>query len=839
MARIFEDEDFLAYRNELHKFPYFTFPSDDEKNQWEEVMMPPKVFSLKIARAHPAKWIHQVCGVKPRDYQFKMLDAMYNYTRVAGVTSRQVGKSFCIAGFTFWAAYNNVKPSGTPKKTRIGIVSRTEPQAKKLLKDIYAMVKMADERMARATKDTPYYDKAYFSNRMTEKPTQFKLEWPGGSIEIFPPTGSVRGNSFSYLIVDEADFLRCEDPDYFFNSEAVPTVKATQGNIILFSTPKGTPSFFYNIIRPNNESAASGWIRIWLPWTCNEEEMDMKIGWQERQRYIEKGDEMDFKIEYEASFLSGKHSYFNPEKVDEAVDESLQEEFAWHRPVTLGLDFGDTHSRTVLTVVDHDKERNETRLLWYKEFPSGYNNADLPNFIDNLRLKGRYAIKEIVVDDCLEENTEVVMSDFQRKKIKDVKVGDYVRSYDFNNNQYVNKKVKNKWDKGFKQTYSVNFRNGTSVEATADHKWFVRDKRYNKLSVMKTKDIDPKKYYIPFSIQQHEDYTDLNQLNEIDAYLIGMYIAEGHKRPTKHAFFISQLKQDHRDKIQEKLKQTNYIWQTNQKGFYLSRVDKIERILNDCGISSYTKKIPEYLFQQPRRILESLWEGLIDGDGSRQSKIIDNRGLNKGAEEVYCTVSPQLDSDVRYLGMLIDKPMHHYFGIRSGFGSTKVQYKPEFRENSHLGKGKLFINSIEKSEYRQVYDIEVEDTHSFILADSGAITHNCVGGKTAIELLRRKGFNLKMFVFKRDKHEYYEYMKAAFANNRIKLYRDPAVIAQFKSLESVETASGNIQIRKPSGGKDDICDSLVMACSPYIQIKKHNGWRFSNFGEQRRGPPMK
>lgn len=514
MVRIFEDEDFLAYRDELHKFPYFTFPSDEEKNQWEEAMMPPKVFALKIAKAHPAKWIHQVCGVKPRDYQFKMLDAMYNYTRVAGVTSRQVGKSFCIGGFTFWAAYNNIKPSGTPKKTRIGIVSRTEPQAKKLLKDIYAMVKMADERMARATKDTPYYDKAYFSNRMTEKPTQFKLEWPGGSIEIFPPTGSVRGNSFSYLIVDEADFLRCEDPDYFFNSEAVPTVKATQGNIILFSTPKGTPSFFYNIIRPNNDSAASGWVRIWLPWTCNEEETDMKIGWQERQRYIEKGDEMDFRIEYEASFLSGKHSYFNPEKVDEAVDESLQEEFAWHRPVTLGLDFGDTHSRTVLTVVDHDKERNETRLLWYKEFPSGYNNADLPNFIDNLRLKGRYAIKEIVVDDC-------------------------------------------------------------------------------------------------------------------------------------------------------------------------------------------------------------------------------------------------------------------------------------------------------------------------------------VGGKTAIELLRRKGFNLKMFVFKRDKHEYYEYMKAAFANNRIKFYRDPAVIAQFKSLESVETASGNIQIRKPAGGKDDICDSVVMACSPYIQIKKHNGWRFSNFGEQRRGPPMR
>lgn len=514
MVRIFENEDFLAYRDELHKFKYFTFPSDEYKEKWEEAMMPPKYFKVSEAAKHPAKWMYQIIGVKPRDYQFMMLDYMFQYPRVAGVTSRQVGKSFCIGGFTFWAAYNNVKPTGVPKKTRIGIVSRTEPQAKKLLKDILELVKLADARWARATKDTPYYEKAYFSNRMSEKPTQFKLDWPGGSIEIFPPTGSVRGNSFSYLIIDEADFLRCEDPDYFFNSEAVPTTKATNGNIILFSTPKGTPSFFYSIIRPQNESPAEGWKRIWLPWTCNEDEADMANGWAERSRYVSKGDEMDFKIEYEASFLSGKHSYFNPEFVEDAVDDSLQEEFSWHKGVTMGLDFGDTHSRTVLTVVDHDHERNETRLLWYKEFPAGYNNGDLPAFIDNLRLKGRYAIKEIVVDDC-------------------------------------------------------------------------------------------------------------------------------------------------------------------------------------------------------------------------------------------------------------------------------------------------------------------------------------VGGKTAIELLRRKGFNLKLFQFKRDKHEYYEYMKVAFANKRIKLYRDPSVIAQLKSLESVETAAGNIQIRKPAGGKDDICDSLVMACSPYIQIKQHKGWRFSNFENKRRGPRMR
>lgn len=493
MTRIFENPEFLAYRENLHKHPYFTFPTEAELETHGNMSLPLKQFSTKGAAKHPNIWATNIIGVTPRDYQFKMLDYMFQYNRVAGVTSRQIGKSFCIGVFSFWAAYNNVMPTGTPKKTRIGIVSRTEGQAKKLLKDIYALVKMADEKWARATANTPYHTKSYFTDMMTEKPTQFRLEWAGGSIEIFPPTGSVRGNSFSYLMIDEADFLKCEDPDYFFNSEAVPTVKATRGNIILWSTPKGTPSFFHKIIRPDNDKPAEGWMRIWMPWTINEEEEDMKTGWQERLNYISKGDEMDFKIEYEASFLSGKHSYFSPAFIDDALDDTLQEEYDWHGDVTIGLDFGDTHSRTVLTVVSHDKDRNETRLLWYKEFAAGFNNGELPKFINGLR--HRYNIRQIVVDDC-------------------------------------------------------------------------------------------------------------------------------------------------------------------------------------------------------------------------------------------------------------------------------------------------------------------------------------VGGKTAIELLRRDGWNLKEFVFRRDKHEYFEYMKVAFANRRIKMYNAPDVIAQLKGIESVETQAGNVQIRKPTGGRDDIVDSFVMACSPFIKPKR-------------------
>lgn len=494
---IFENEEFLAYRDNLHKHPYYTFPTEYDKSQFDILSLPPKYIKSTEAKKHPFTWMSQIIGVPPRDYQFKMLDAMYKFPRVAGVTSRQVGKSFCVGGFAFWAAYNNVKPTGTPMKTRIGIVSQTEGAAKELLGNIRDLINMADERWAAAHINTAFYEKQYFTNRMTVKPTQYKIEWKGGTITIYPPTSSVRGKSLSYLIIDEADFLNCSEttPDEFFHGIAAPTVKATQGSIFLFSTPKGTPTYFNKIIRPNNDTPIDGWVRLWMPWTINEEESDMASGWAERRAKLQTGEDLKFRVEYEASFESGRYTYFPPAFIDDAVEDTLQEEYDWHGPVTLGLDFGDTHSRTVLTVVSHDKERNETTLLWYKEFKGGFNNGDLPNFIDTLR--NRYNIHQIVVDDC-------------------------------------------------------------------------------------------------------------------------------------------------------------------------------------------------------------------------------------------------------------------------------------------------------------------------------------VGGKTAIELLRRAGYNLKMFVFKRDKHEYFEYTKVAFANKRIKLYKAPDVIAQLKGIESIETISGNTQIRKPAGGRDDIVDSFVMACSPFIEPRRRS-----------------
>lgn len=433
-----DNEEFMAYMNELHKFPYFTFLTDEEREKFEEMDKPLTRVSLAVAKRHPFLWMKYACGIEPYDYQWKMLDKMYRHKRLAAVTSRQIGKSFVIGAFSFWAARNNIFPTGLDNKTHIAIVSKTEGQAKKLLKDIYKIVQRGDAHYAEMTKGTKVFQKKKFTDEMSEKPTLFKLEFPGGTIQCFPPTGRIRGESLSFLMIDEADFLNHEDPDYFFDSEAMPTLKKTDGSCFLFSTPKGVPSFFQEIIRPHDETAADGWVRIWYPWTVYED--DWYNGWRNRIDYHARGKQLDFKVEYEASFASGRHTFFHPESIDDAIIKGMTEEYDWSQPVTAGLDFGDTHSRTVLTLVSHDHARGKTRLVWYKEFQAGYENSNIPAFMRTLA--NRYYIKEIVVDDCVGGKTaiELLRRDgwniilFGFKKLKH-------EYYEYTRTAFANKKI--------------------------------------------------------------------------------------------------------------------------------------------------------------------------------------------------------------------------------------------------------------------------------------------------------------------------------------------------------------------------------------------------------------
>jgi len=74
----------------------------------------------------------------------------------------------------------------------------------------------------------------------------------------------------------------------------------------------------------------------------------------------------------------------------------------------------------------------------------------------------------------------------------------------------------------------------------------------------------------------------------------------------------------------------------------------------------------------------------------------------------------------------------------------------------------------------------------------------------------------------------------AFANKTIELYKDAPFLSQIKAMESYETPYGRIKIQKPTGGRDDMVDSFMMACSPFIKPRGGGTWRFANFAAKKK-----
>jgi len=359
-------------------------------------------------------------------------------------------------------------------------------------------------------------------------------------------------------------------------------------------------------------------------------------------------------------------------------------------------------------------------------------------------------------DECLAGDTEVIMSDKSKKTIKDINIGDKVLSYDFETNSYIDKRVTSKWDRGTKDLYRIHFRNGSHVDATGNHKWFVENAWNNYRTEIITTDelIESRKlpsnskcpkYVLKYA--GNLPNKDLDFLNESEAYIIGMYIAEGSRPHTndnwKPTFMVSQLNQPGRDKLEAELKNTRFSWKEHQKGFYLSDTKDLVELFLEVNRGACNKNIPHKLFHLSKNLLEKLYEGLMDGDGTRKGFSIDKNGFKSAAQDTYYTCSETLIHDFAILANMIGKPGIIRSGIRSGFGSKKLQYRFDASEQGWLKvNNRLYIKDIEEIDQSDTYDIEVEDTNSFILAKSLAISHNCNKSQTNNEIYHTNKQNL-------------------------------------------------------------------------------------------------
>ena len=167
----------------------------------------------------------------------------------------------------------------------------------------------------------------------------------------------------------------------------------------------GNTGFFYEAIDPDHMDVENGYERIWFSHTIWDDDSEECIRYQEfvaqeKERLGKEGRLREWQQEYEASFTVTQASFFLNEDIDAQTKNSVQY-YEWQEtPCSLGIDYGLSSSRTVLTI--RTLHQGKIRQLFQYECPAGFDNNLLtdPTWEHSIQsLKRRYNLFVIVPDD--------------------------------------------------------------------------------------------------------------------------------------------------------------------------------------------------------------------------------------------------------------------------------------------------------------------------------------------------------------------------------------------------------------------------------------------------------
>jgi len=412
--------------------------SEEEKNEYyERVNLKDGVFKLSHMREDPVKFSKFMLGLGVRDYQMKLFNMIDEFDKLAVVKGRQIGFSTAIAIYCLWFAWFNKHPSGIHNNTKIGIISKDDDAAKKVLQMIKDFMYQGDSHMSNFLRDKfvtgPDGKKErvknhnLFSCKIDQSNVDvLKIKTGNGkssaisSIHSFPPTGKARGHSFDLVFIDEAAFLNCPNPSNYFNTVIMPTISETNGKVVVSSTPNGYSGLFYDLIDPDNKSSNNVFARYSFPYTVRTDDNYLK----EVEYLKQKLNLSEFMQEYCCDFTQNDISFFDSKKIKEMFDENISNINMDNHEWICGIDYGMTEARTVVTLTT-EIEGVITRG-YFKEFEAGWNNNNLIPFLENL--KDRFRINKFIVDNCpqgdsynkkmIEMGWNVELFDFHTQKIE-------------------------------------------------------------------------------------------------------------------------------------------------------------------------------------------------------------------------------------------------------------------------------------------------------------------------------------------------------------------------------------------------------------------------------------
>lgn len=380
---------------------------------------------IQNASHSPMLFAELFLGIKLYSWQIyflkKILSAVNKETdnrEFIAITSRQIGKSTCLAIFSLWACMFNKYPGTISNQTLVGIASASDVQAKKLLYEMKKLIRIGDKYIESTYLDSE--QKAIYvdllsslldenepnnTTTITFRPSTatsgdyfLKGSRAGSMIKSYPPTSGVLGETFSIVIIDEAGWAE-KITDQFFYDFMQPTGNSTDAIRIYTSTPWASSGFFYRLVDPDDmypETEAD--ISQFDIDSIQLENPAYHKTVQKRIKKLEEDGKMDeIQRAYYCRFVKGETSYFEPDKVLKVFTPELQRVQEYSKECDLGVDFGgQVTSRTVLTISTLMKDGVIVRL-YHRVYDV---QKDLSLLDDIEYLMKKFNIQRVIPDDC-------------------------------------------------------------------------------------------------------------------------------------------------------------------------------------------------------------------------------------------------------------------------------------------------------------------------------------------------------------------------------------------------------------------------------------------------------
>lgn len=410
---------------------------------------------------------------------------------------------------------------------------------------------------------------------------------------------------------------------------------------------------------------------------------------------------------------------------------------------------------------------------------------------DNRAFKGRWYQQQLL--ECIHEDSLIAMADGTSKKIKDIKVGEKVLSYNETRRTTPSNKVLNKWAKGIRPVYKITLENEDSIEVTDNHPILAHFKD----GLVNTK-YDCKSYKLAYKsikdgLAVGMDVYTLNSNDRWGTYsnievakLLGYLVTDGYVNLKQSKIQFSNIRKEYVSEVIDivtkvfectvRYTETSAYtdkYSVNRKltyNAYITKASKLIEFLKTIGCLDKNTKEESILNFALANFSKTAMQVFINrayaGDGCIYNYESGNSTISFAGK--ISSFIPQWRELLRKIGIwsprVYTKTKLKNSGMTCCFTRTddiirffnfvgeiygketqsKLSLTNALKRKHNVKKAGRFktttrtkIRAIEYIGEKSVYDIEVENRHNFIA--NNIIVHNCSATSKVVRMGRRTG----------------------------------------------------------------------------------------------------